>query len=158
MVRNLSLAVLFTFAYMSVQAQDATMYRSLTPADQWELGVDLGTPMIIGDIDTKFPGFGGGLHLRKAFDHVFSVRVSALYASMKNEDASPGIRSSETSWISGSGQLVMTVNNLRFNKPYRKIDVNVFGGLGFQNYETTAKNVRLSTGAIAKASGKLGWD
>jgi hypothetical protein len=44
MVRNLSLALLFTFAYMSVQAQDAMTYRSLSPADQWELGVDLGVP------------------------------------------------------------------------------------------------------------------
>lgn len=141
MVRNLSLAVLFTVAYMSVQAQNATPYRSLTPADQWELGVDLGTPMIIGDIDAKFPGFGGGLHVRKAFDHVFSFRAGALFASMKNENTRPDIRSSETTWFSGSGQIVLTVNNLRFNKPYRKLDVNVFGGLGFQNYKTTAKNV-----------------
>ena len=149
MVRNLSLAVLFTFAYMSVQAQDATTYRSLTPSDQWELGVDLGTPMIIGDIDAKFPGFGGGLHVRKAFDHVFSFRAGALFASMKNENESPDLRSSESTWFSGSGQIVLTVNNLRFNKPFRKVGVNVFGGLGFQNYKTTAKNVKLSTGVTA---------
>jgi OmpA-OmpF porin, OOP family len=153
MVRNLSLALLFTFAYMSVQAQDASTYRSLTPSDQWELGVDLGTPMIIGDIDSKFPGFGGGLHVRKAFDHVFSFRAGALFASMKNEndkaDANNLVRSSETSWFSGSGQIVMTVNNLRFNKPYRKVDVNVFAGLGFQNYKTTAKNVVVEGGTAA---------
>ncbi len=147
MVRNLSLAVLFTFAYMSVQAQDASTYRSLTPADQWELGVDLGTPMIVGDIDAKFPGIGGGLHVRKAFDHVFSFRAGALFASMKNEnaDADPldqKVSSSETTWFSGSGQIVMTVNNFRFNKPYRKVDVNLFGGLGFANFKTDAKNVR----------------
>lgn len=134
---------------MSVQAQNATPYRSLTPADQWELGVDLGTPMIVGDIDAKFPGFGGGLHVRKAFDHVFSFRAGALFASMKNENSSPDTRSSETTWFSGSGQIVMTVNNLRFNKPYRKIGVNVFAGLGAQNYKTTAKNVKLENGAIA---------
>lgn len=149
MVRNLSFALLLTFAYVSVQAQDAAAYRSLTPADQWELGVDLGTPLIVGDIDAKFPGFGGGLHVRKAFDHVFSVRAGALFASMKNEDASPGTRSSETTWFSGSGQVVMTVNNLRFNKPYRKVGINVFGGLGFQNYKTTAKNVKLANGTTA---------
>ncbi|MCB0523413.1 MAG: OmpA family protein [Lewinellaceae bacterium] len=144
MVRNLTLALLFTIACVSVQAQDAMTTRSFTPADQWELGVDLGTPMIVGDIDAKFPGFGGGLHVRKAFDHVFSFRLGALYASMKNEG--DDIRSSETSWISGSGQIVMTVNNLRFNKPHRKVNVNVFGGLGFQNYTTTAKNVKIADG------------
>jgi outer membrane protein OmpA-like peptidoglycan-associated protein/opacity protein-like surface antigen len=134
---------------MSVQAQDATPYRSLTPADQWELGIDLGTPFIAGDIDAKFPGFGGGLHVRKAFDHVFSFRASALFASMKNENTTLSNKSSETTWFSGSAQIVMTVNNLRFNKPFRKIDVNLFGGLGFQNYETTAKNVKLASGVVA---------
>jgi OmpA-OmpF porin, OOP family len=149
MVRNLSLALLLSFAYMSVQAQDAKPYRSLTPADQWELGVDLGTPMIVGDIDAKFPGFGGGLHVRKAFDHVFSFRANALFASMKNENTGTNAASSETSWKSGSAQVVMTVNNLRFDKPFRKIDFNVFGGLGFQSFNTTAKNVVLSGGSTA---------
>jgi outer membrane protein OmpA-like peptidoglycan-associated protein len=140
MVRNLSLALLFTFACMSLQAQDAMTYRSLSPADQWELGVDLGIPMIVGDIDAKIPGFGGGLHVRKAFDHVFSFRAGALFASMKNENDND-TRSSETTWLSGSAQVVMTVNNLRFNKPYRKWNVNLFGGIGFSNFNTTAKNV-----------------
>lgn len=148
MVRNLSLALIFTFAFMSVQAQDAAPYRSFTPADQWELGVDLGTPFIGGDIDSKL-GFGGGLHFRKAFDHVFSFRASAMFAALKNEGESPDVRSSETSWLSGSGQIVMTVNNFRFNKPYRKIGVNVFGGLGFANYTATAKNVVIAGGTTA---------
>ncbi len=148
MVRNLSLALIFTFALVSAQAQDAATYRSFTPADQWELGVDLGVPFIAGDIDSKL-GFGGGLHFRKAFDHVFSFRASAMFAALKNEGESPDTRSSETSWISGSGQVVMTVNNFRFNKPYRKIGVNVFGGLGFANYTATAKNVVIAGGTTA---------
>jgi len=148
MVRNLSLALFFTFAFVSVQAQDAAPYRSFTPADQWELGVDLGTPFIAGDIDSKL-GFGGGLHFRKAFDHVFSFRASAMFAALKNEAERPDLRTSETNWISGSGQIVMTVNNFRFNKPYRKIGVNVFGGLGFANYTATAKNVVIAGGSTA---------
>ncbi|MFN0034167.1 MAG: outer membrane beta-barrel protein [Saprospiraceae bacterium] len=133
-VRKLTFALLLTFFGMGLAAQEAgSTYRSLTPADQWEVGVDLGTPMIFGDIDAKFPGFGGGLHVRKAFDHVFSVRVGGLFASMKNEGDA---RDSETTWFSGSGQVVMTVNNLRFDKPYRKVGVNLFGGFGYQHFET----------------------
>lgn len=149
MVRNLTLALLFTFAYASLQAQDASTYRSLTPADQWELGVDLGTPLIVGDIDAKFPGFGAGLHVRKSLGNVFSFRLGALYASMKNENERPDLRTSETNWISGSGQIVMTVNNLLFDKPYRKVGINVFGGLGVNNFSTTAKNVPLVNGTTA---------
>ena len=137
-VRKLTFALLLAFFGLGLAAQDAgSTYRSFTPADQWEVGVDLGTPMILGDIPAKFPGFGGGLHIRKSLGHVFSVRVSGLYASMKNEDEAPGTDDSETAWFSGSGQLVMTVNNLRFDKPYRKVGINVFGGLGYSSSDVT---------------------
>jgi OOP family OmpA-OmpF porin len=132
-VRNFVLAVLFISATFGLSAQDAAApaggtYRSFTPADQWELGVHLGVPFIAGDLDGKL-GFGGGLHVRKALDHIFSIRVGGLYAQTKSEDTDNN-RSSEMSWFSGSGQLVVTVNNFRFNKPYRKLAVNLFGGLG----------------------------
>ncbi|HNL38614.1 MAG TPA: hypothetical protein PKH43_05765, partial [Saprospiraceae bacterium] len=135
-VRKIALFILFISAAVGMNAQDAgSTYRSLTPADQWELGIHAGTPFIIGDLDPKFPGFGGGLHVRKSLDQIFSVRVSALYASMKNEGENDN-RSSETSWISGSGQLVVALNNIRFNKPYRKILVNGIIGLGVNQFET----------------------
>ncbi len=138
MVRKLTFALLLTFFGLGLAAQEAgSTYRSFTPADQWEVGVDLGTPMIIGDIKADFPGFGGGLHVRKAFGHVFSVRLGGLYGAMKNENSGSNTDKSETNWFSGSGQLVMTVNNLRFDKPYRKIGINVFGGLGYSSFEVT---------------------
>ncbi|MDO8365621.1 MAG: OmpA family protein [Saprospiraceae bacterium] len=137
-VRKLTFALLLTFFGLGLAAQEAgSAYRSFTPADQLEIGIDLGTPMIVGDIDAKFPGFGGGLHLRKSLGHVFSVRVGGLYAAMENENDAPDSRTSETTYFSGSGQLVMTVNNLRFDKPYRKVGINVFGGLGYSSFEVT---------------------
>lgn len=134
-VRKLTFALIFTLLCAGLSAQDAGTYRSLSPADQWELGVDLGTPMVLGDIDAKFPGFGGGLHVRKSLGHVFSLRFGGLYGSMKNENEAPDSRNSETTWFSGSGQLVMTVNNLRFDKPTRKLNLNVFGGLGYASFD-----------------------
>lgn len=148
-VRKLTFALLLTFFGLGLAAQEAgSTYRSFSPDDQWEVGVDLGTPMIVGDIDAKFPGFGGGLHVRKSLGHVFSVRVGGLFGSMKNENDAPDTRSSETTWFSGSGQVVMTVNNLRFNKPYRKVGFNVYGGLGFASFDTEAKNVTLQDGTV----------
>jgi OmpA-OmpF porin, OOP family len=143
-VRKLTFALLLTSFGLGLSAQDAgSTYRSFTPADQWEVGVDLGTPMVIGDLDAKFPGFGGGLHVRKSLGHVFSIRANALYASMKNENTGTNIDKSETTWFSGSGHLVMTVNNLRFDKPYRKVGLNVFGGLGYASTGVTFNGTEL---------------
>jgi outer membrane protein OmpA-like peptidoglycan-associated protein len=149
-VRNLVLAVLFISATFGLSAQDAAApggtYRSFTPADQWELGVDLGVPFVAGDLDSKL-GFGGGLHVRKSLDHIFSIRVGGLYAKTKSEDTNNN-RESEMSWTSGSAQLVVTVNNFRFNKPYRKIAVNVFGGLGATKFTTDYTNVLQEDGSL----------
>ena len=154
-VRKLVLAVLFISATYGLSAQDAMApaggtYRSFTPADQWELGVDVGVPFVQGDLDTKL-GFGGGLHVRKSLDHIFSIRAGALFAKTKSEDKR-NMRSAEMSWFSGSGQLVATVNNFRFNKPYRKIDVNVFAGLGFNKFKTDYTNILQQDGTT---SGKI---
>lgn len=138
-VRKLTFALLLTFFGLGLAAQDAgSTYRSFTPADQWEVGVDLGTPFIAGELKSKFPGFGGGLHVRKSLGHVFSLRVNGAYAAMKNEENSD---KSETNLFSGSGQLVMTVNNLRFDKPYRKVGLNVFAGLGYGSAKVTHNDV-----------------
>lgn len=144
-VRKLTFALLLTFFGLGLTAQDAgSTYRSFTPKDQWEVGVDLGTPMVVGDIDAKFPGFGGGLHVRKSLGHVFSVRLGGLFASMENENTGTNTDKSETTYFSGSGQLVMTVNNLRFDKPYRKVGLNVFGGLGYSSFDVTPNGASAS--------------
>jgi len=160
-VRKLTFALLLTFFGLGLAAQDAgSTYRSFTPADQWEVGVDLGTPMILGDMPAKFPGFGGGLHIRKSLGHVFSVRIGGLYGSMKNEEDAPSTDNSETAWFSGSGQLVMTVNNLRFDKPYRKVGINVFGGLGYSSSDVTLNGATLDpkpSGAIVEVGAGLAF-
>jgi outer membrane protein OmpA-like peptidoglycan-associated protein len=141
MVRKLSLFGFFIASLIhigSAQESSSTMapYRSFSPADQWELGIHLGTPFISGDNDIKL-GFGGGLHVRKSFDHLFSFRGTVNYLRAGSEyDA----RTSTTlDWISGSGQIVMAVNNFRFNKPNRKLLLNVFGGPGIASISTSVK-------------------
>lgn len=149
-VRNLVLAVLFISATFGLSAQDAAApaggtYRSFTPADQWELGVHLGVPFVAGDLDGKL-GFGGGLHVRKSLDHIFSIRVGGLYAQTKSEDTDNN-RESEMSWFNGSAQLVVTVNNFRFDKPYRKLAVNLFAGLGASKFTTDYTNILQADGS-----------
>lgn len=159
-VRNLVLAVLFISATFGLSAQDAAApggtYRSFTPADQWELGVDLGVPFVAGDLDSKL-GFGGGLHVRKSLDHIFSIRVNGLYAKTKSEDTNTNSEA-EMSWTSGSAQLVVTVNNFRFNKPYRKIAVNVFAGLGITKFSTDYTNIPQADNPTIPNMGKYEGD
>lgn len=156
-VRNLVFAVLFMCASISLSAQDAMAptasapYRSFTPADQWELGLHAGVPFVSGDLDGKL-GFGGGLHVRKALDHIFSVRVGGLYAKTKNE-VDPS--SAEMSWLSGSAQLVVTVNNFRFDKPYRKLGVNLFAGLGYSSFTTDYNNIPQAPGGSPDSLGSI---
>ena len=148
-VRKLVLAVLFISATYGLSAQDAAMpaggtYRSFTPADQWELGVHAGLPFVSGDLDSKL-GFGGGLHIRKSLDHIFSVRVSALYAKTKNEGTGTPLPTNDLTWTSGSAQLVVALNNLRFDKPNRKVLVNVFAGMGVAHYKADWENIDQNT-------------
>ncbi len=139
-VKNLVLAVAFVATGFTLAAQDGT-YRSYTPADQWELGVDLGSPFILGDLDQEF-GFGGGLHVRKALDHVFSYLQTSNAETRNNLEST-----SDFTTFGGYGHLVMTVNNLRFNKPYRKVNLNVFTGLGLNQFTTDYTNVEQRGGS-----------
>ena len=153
MVRKLSFFGLFVMLCAQLSAQDkaatpSAPYRSLSPADKWELGINLGLPFVDGDVDPKFPGIGAGLHLRKSLDHVFSVRGSFNYLSTKSEGEGSGSEIPEASnaWLSGSAQIVAALNNIRYNKPYRKILVNGYLGVGFHNMHVDASNISQADG------------
>jgi outer membrane protein OmpA-like peptidoglycan-associated protein len=158
-VRKLTFAFLFASLSLALYAQQPAAtppYRSFTPSDQWEVGLDLGVPLVFGDIDPKV-GFGGGLHVRKSLDHIFSIRGGILYAKGKNEqtDAATSVTtSSNLNWFSGEIQGVAALNNLRFNKPNRKILLNAFLGVGLNSFSTDYKHVLLA-GATAPADGSL---
>jgi OmpA-OmpF porin, OOP family len=156
-VRKIALAtLLLCVGFSSLQAQEMAKTtttsgtRSLTPADKWEIGIDLGIPIVVGDITAK-PGLGFGGHLRKSLDHVFSVRGNVNFAKTKNDNGTRDTRSSDMTWISGSGHVVATLNNIRFDKPYRKINLNAFGGVGVNNFNTNYKNINKAVGV---SSGK----
>ncbi len=49
------------------------------PRNQWEVGVKVGTFTVSGDVPAIFPTPGFGVHVRKAFGYVFSMRVEYMY-------------------------------------------------------------------------------
>lgn len=44
------------------------------PRNQWEVGLKLGSPSVSGDVNSIFPNFGYGLHVRKAVGYIVSFR------------------------------------------------------------------------------------
>ncbi len=53
------------------------------PRNQWEIGVKLGAMHVSGDVPSQwaFPSFG--VHVRKAFGYVFSLRLEYMYGTGK---------------------------------------------------------------------------
>jgi outer membrane protein OmpA-like peptidoglycan-associated protein len=49
------------------------------PRNQWEVGVKVGTFTVSGDVPAIFPTPGFGVHVRKAFGYVFSMRLEYMY-------------------------------------------------------------------------------
>jgi outer membrane protein OmpA-like peptidoglycan-associated protein len=59
------------------------------PRNQWELGVKVGSMNVSGDIPSQlaFPSFG--LHVRKAFGYIFSMRLEYMYGTAKGRTFNP---------------------------------------------------------------------
>jgi outer membrane protein OmpA-like peptidoglycan-associated protein len=53
------------------------------PRNMWEIGVSAGAFNVSGDVTSKFPTLGFGVHLRKAFGYVFSLRAQYLNGTGK---------------------------------------------------------------------------
>src|SRR5882724_8195678 len=59
------------------------------PRNQWELGIKTGLFNVSGDIPSQlaFPSFG--LHIRKAFGYIFSMRAEYMYGTGKGRTFNP---------------------------------------------------------------------
>ena len=53
------------------------------PRNMWEIGASIGALTINGDVDAKFPTLGFGVHVRKAFGYIFSLRLQYLNGTGK---------------------------------------------------------------------------
>lgn len=121
-----------------VRAQDPSSpppYKP-TPDHMWEFGLHAGAAMSFGDIDFE-PNLGGGFHVRRAIDYVFSVRGDAFMGKLKQKSMFDG--TSETTVQSGSVQLVVSINNLIWdNVQHRKANLYTFIGGGVTRFQVDA--------------------
>ena len=53
------------------------------PRNQWEIGLKVGMLSVSGDVPSVLPTGGFGIHVRKAFGYVFSIRGEYMYGTAK---------------------------------------------------------------------------
>lgn len=124
------------------------------PRSQWELGIKLGAPTVSGDVDASFPGFGFGLHARKALGYIFSVRGEYTYGNARGVGprhiAVPAVFNTawtrypngnlyynyKTSVHEFSLQGVVNLNNISFHRAEPKVLFHAIIGAGFLLYDT----------------------
>ncbi len=153
---------LFTLTF--AQDDDAA-YKNLRfsaqPKHQSEIGIHAGHFMIIGDIIPR-PGWGAGLHFRRAFDYAFAWRIDlqlgkargleprnsasghAVANRVLNGTEDPNINFANSHWYhnyktdfySATFQGIWSLNSFNFKKQIRKINWYILGGVGADVYKT----------------------
>src|SRR5687768_9704721 len=130
------------------------------PRNQWELGIKVGAFSIAGDVRSVFPGFGAGLHVRKALGYIFSLRGELGMGLSKglNYTRSSGFKRNPAwaPYVDGTTGLpsqevfynykakvydfalegIVTLNNIRFHKAKTGMNLYVFAGGGGMIYDT----------------------
>jgi outer membrane protein OmpA-like peptidoglycan-associated protein len=135
------------------------------PRNQWEIGIKGGLFTISGDVPAKLPSFGGGIHVRKAFGYLFSMRLEYMYANGKGLQWKPSTNYHyNTAWNSKytagtqpvyynyktnvqdlSLEGILTLNNVRFHKSKTGFVVYALAGIGGSIYESKVNALNGST-------------
>ena len=141
----------------------------LTPKDKWEVGVAPGLYIMEGDLKYK-SGFSLGAHVRKALDHTFSLRAQGFAGILNMEttkdangvlNAFPygGVEtrnntgqdprfftSASTTVLSGTVQLVISLNANRYDGNVRRFNPYLFLGAGAGSVSTKMSGVTNGAG------------
>lgn len=128
------------------------------PKHMWELGVGLGHYFISGDVDSRFPGYGFALHVRRALHYAFSIRMEAYYgvayglepqpymSALDNElevfkgygtaENNPWFPAYRTKYYYGAVEGILNIGNILFHKDHNKWNWYLFLGIGLDHNET----------------------
>ncbi|GJM34316.1 MAG: hypothetical protein DHS20C18_33170 [Saprospiraceae bacterium] len=101
-----------------------------------EVGAHGGYFFVAGDVKQK-PGYAGGIHVRKALDYVFSLRLDLMYGQASAET---DIREFDMTWMSGSALAIMSLSNFRFDKGVRKVNYYALAGAGANSFKSEFRN------------------
>lgn len=114
------------------------------PKNMWELGIGAGVSYIAGDVHGN-AGFGGIISLRKALDHVFSIRASMTGLLNSGSPSAYGLTQGQLDYKNKAYQFSVDVlTSLNSYSNYRgnpKTNVYLLGG-----YSITGANVLIHNG------------
>lgn len=135
---------------------------SAKPKNMWEIGVHGGRFAINGDVPTSplFPGFGVGLHLRKAITYGFSIRLDGFYGITKGFDdrmsegrviwreelptegsiSNAMYRNFKSTNVYGAVEGILNIGNILFHRERNKWNVYLGLGVGVNNNQTKVNN------------------
>jgi outer membrane protein OmpA-like peptidoglycan-associated protein len=116
------------------------------PRNQWEIGIKTGLFNVSGDIPSQlaFPSFG--LHVRKAFGYIFSLRLEYMYGTGKGRTFNPAEQfRNNTAWAANGS--VSTSYSAPYNIPgnpmYTVSSLSVYyGAPGNTPYEVVYYNYK----------------
>lgn len=111
------------------------------PRNQWEVGLKVGAFAVSGDVPAVWPSPGFGVHVRKAFGYVFSLRLEYMYGIGK------GLHYRATENY-GNNPVLSSI----YNAPQRNVNGVVVGSLTgvpggydqvYLNYKTKIQDLSL---------------
>jgi outer membrane protein OmpA-like peptidoglycan-associated protein len=127
------------------------------PRNMWEIGLKVGSFNVSGDVASKFPSPGFGVHVRKAFGYVFSARLEYMYGIAKGQNwlrsgnyiANPawynnGYRPATDPFVYYNYKTnvqdlalegLFSLNNIRFHKSKTGVNFYALAGVGATVYE-----------------------
>ncbi len=146
------LLVLLCGVFVFGNAQDGNGNLKITakPKDMWEVGIHVGHHILTGDVDWN-SDFGVGLHVRKALDYSFSVRLDAGYYRLNGTEDETIRRADAERWgfssnwlpeystnlLAGDVTALLSLNAFRIGKT-GKVNPYVFLGAGLASINVTA--------------------
>ena len=123
---NFLLVIVISLFGGTLTAQNVTVGYAPPAKHAAEFGLAVGYAANYGDIDNR-PGFGIGLHYRKALDYLWSVRVEGNFLSLNGETNDQTLEYNTK--VLGLGvHGIMTLNNLRYDGPKKTNIYALFGG------------------------------
>jgi hypothetical protein len=116
------------------------------PRNMWEVGAQLGAMTISGDVPVRFPTMGFGVHVRKAFGYIFSLRVQYINGNAKGLQWQPSSNFGKNpAWLSTANQ--GNISGAGYNPLFRDSDGNLRSLNGgavtpvFYNYKTNVQDL-----------------
>lgn len=114
------------------------------PRDQWELGFGLGISSLMADVNPS-GGFAANISLRKAIDHIFSVRGSFSSISVAGTPSNYGLNIGQLAYknqtLGLGADVIATLNAKSYYRSNPKTNVYLLGG-----YTLLASQVKYKNG------------